>query len=238
MHRRPILVFSVLPLAIIAFIAIAAPRAALASQPEIIFQFPKDGMVLQQPPKVLQMCFKQPVNVKDLDKGGDFSFRLLRPDRFGLGMRIVFQPDGYGVAIYPGLPEEAIPEGEWTWDYRVTDPEAKEALEGTVKFSVNSQTGQGILEPTPPGCSSGQGPVASGSTTSPGPRASEVITGTGRGQPEEDDGGPDALVLSLLAIGAVGGAGVLGLIGYLVRRRGLWPRRPSSGDGGQPPQRR
>ncbi|TMB94066.1 MAG: hypothetical protein E6J42_12060 [Chloroflexi bacterium] len=61
MHRRPILVFSVLPLAIIAFIAIAAPRAALASQPEIIFQFPKDGMVLQQPPKVLQMCFKQPV---------------------------------------------------------------------------------------------------------------------------------------------------------------------------------
>jgi len=232
------LFFSVLPLAIVAFTAITAPRAAFASQPEIIFQFPQDGLVLQQPPKVLQMCFKQPVNVKDLDKGGDFNFRLLRPDRFGLGMRIVFQPDAYGVAIYPGLPDEAIPEGEWTWDYRVTDAEAKDALEGTVKFSVNSQTGQGILEVTPPACSSGQGPVATGSTTSPGPRASGVTTGAGGGRTKEDGGGPDALVLSLLAIGAVGGAGVLGLIGYLVRRRGLWPRRPSSGDGGQPPQRR
>jgi hypothetical protein len=82
------------------------PTLTEADEPVINYQFPEEGDTLKEPPFVLQMCFEQPVNVNDLDKGGDFRFRLLRPDNKGLGMRIVFQPDGYGVAIYPGLPTD------------------------------------------------------------------------------------------------------------------------------------
>ena len=60
-----------------------------ADEPVINYQFPEEGDTLKEPPFVLQMCFEQPVNVNDLDKGGDFRFRLLRPDNKGLGMRII-----------------------------------------------------------------------------------------------------------------------------------------------------
>jgi len=208
----------------------------LADEPEIIFQFPEEGDTLNEPPFVLQMCFKEPVNVNDLDKGGDFSFRLLQPDNKGLGMRIVFQPDGYGVAIYPGLSDGEVPDGEWTWEYRLTDKvDTSDATEGVVKFEVNAAEGREIVSETPPAClGAGLTPIPTaphaGSTGSVTPTP-DVIDGG-----DEGDGGSDVdiLKLALLTIGAAGIAGVLALIGYVVRKRiGYEPHAPHEGE--EPP---
>lgn len=207
--------------------------SSLADEPEIIFQNPEEGDVLKEPPFVLQMCFKEPVNVNDLDKGGDFRFRLIQPDNKGLGMRIVFQPDGYGVAVYPGLPAsgEAL-EGEWTWDYRLTDrAEPTDAIEGEVHFEVNAAEGVDIVSETPPAC------LAQGGTPIPTAPHAGTVTPTPGGESEEEDGGTDVdiLRLALLTVGAAGAAAVLALIGYVVRKRiGYEPHAPQEGEG--PPE--
>ncbi|HET9476413.1 MAG TPA: hypothetical protein VFP63_02890 [Dehalococcoidia bacterium] len=208
----------------------------LADEPEITYQYPEDGDVLKEPPFVLQMCFKEPVNVNDLDQGGDFSFRLLLPDNRGLGMRIVFQPDGYGVAIYAGLPDGEIPDGEWTWEYRLTDRvDTTDATEGVVKFEVNAAEGKEIVSETPPAClGEGLTPIP----TAPDAEATGSVTPTPDviNADDEEDGGTDVdiLKLALLTIGAAGIAGVLALIGYVVRKRiGYEPHAPHEGE--EPP---
>jgi hypothetical protein len=208
------------------------PDTVEATEPEIVYQFPEDGDVLAEAPPVLQMCWKEPVNVKDLDKGGDFRFRLVRPDRVGLGMRIVFQPDGYGVAIYPGSAQTDPPEGEWVWDYRVVDAATGDPLEGSVRFTVQAD-GDAVILSTPPSC------LASGathqSTRSPG-----ATSGSPTPTPiviieEADDDGPDVALLALLTIGAAGAAAALAVIGYLIRGRvGFWLHRPPERSGDEP----
>lgn len=204
------------------------PTSTIADEPEITFQNPEEGGVLKEPPFVLQMCFKEPVNVNDLDKGGDFSFRLIQPNNKGLGMRIVFQPDGYGVAIYPGLPTEEVPEGEWTWEYRLTDrAQPTDAIEGEVKFEVNSAEGSVIVSATPPVC------LGRGTTPVPtAPHASVTPTPENGGTTTEDGGDDvDILRLALLTIGAAGVAAVLALIGFVIRRRiGYEPHAPHEGE--------
>src|SRR3989304_1215996 len=70
------------------------------AQPRVIEIFPEEGAVLAEPPELLHMCFATPVNIRDLDKGGDFDFSVLKPDGRGVGLRIVFQSDGFGVTIF------------------------------------------------------------------------------------------------------------------------------------------
>jgi hypothetical protein len=214
-----------LSLRALAAVAVAAVSAAslfaadgaMADEPEIIFRFPHDGDVIAEPPTVLQMCFKGPVNVKDKDKGGDFDFSLKRSDGIGLGLRIVFQPDGYGVAVYPGsaVPEDP-PDGEWTWQFRVVDAATGDALEETVKFTVSAGEGQEIVQGTPPAC------LAGGVTqppTSPG-ESPEATT-----EPEDDDS--DISGRALATIGVAGGAALIAIVGFLIRRRvGFWLHRP------------
>jgi hypothetical protein len=217
-----------------AFVATASIPAA-ADEPEIVHQFPEDDAVLAEAPPVLQMCFKEPVNVQDLDKGGDFRFRLVRPDQIGLGMRIVFQPDGYGVAIYPGEAQTEPPDGEWTWEYRLVDAASGDPLEGEIQFRVQTGEGEDIILSTPPAC------LASGATQPP--TRSPGATGRASVTPspivideEPDDDGPDVAQLALLTIGAAGVAGVVALIGFLIRRRlGFEPHRPPDRGEGLPP---
>jgi len=46
-------------------------------------------------------------------------------------------------------------------------------------------------------------------------------------QPPADDDQPDVLLMTLLTVGAAGAAGVVALIGYLIRQRtGFWLHRP------------
>jgi hypothetical protein len=176
------------------------------------------------------MCFKEPINIRDLDKGGDFRFRLVPPHGVPLGMRIVFQTDGYGVAIYPGT-AEGTSEGTWTFDYRVTSAETLDPLEGTITFEVR-EGGEPILQPTPPPCTpSGLADVRPG--VSPGAGREETpAPGTEDGS-GGNGGGPDVLLLSLLTVAAAGGAAVIGLIAYVFRNRiGFWLHRPpAEGEG-------
>ena len=180
------------------------------AQPEVTFLFPTDGDTLAEPPSAIHLCFASAVNIKDLDEGGDFSFRVFEPTGRGLGLRIVFQPDGFGVDIYPGVPEE--PEGEWTFEWRATDPDTLEPAEGAIRYTVGPG---GDPPPDKPFSRCGGG--SSPSTTSPTPASA-------------DDGaaeGSDGLWIGLIAAAALAGAAVLGLALYLVRRRiGPWTQRP------------
>lgn len=206
-----------------------APSTSRADEPVILSEFPEDGDTLNEPPFVLAMCFKNPVNVKDLDKGGDFDFNILSPDKRGLGVRIVFQPDGYGVALYPNTRDVAQTEGEWSWRYRLTDDKTLDPLEGIVKFSVKAQGGSEIISATPASC------LAPGSTPQPtlivagSPGATAAPTSPVDEGDEED---VDILRLALLTIGSASAAGLIALIGYGIRRRiGYEPHKPPEDSG-------
>jgi len=219
-HYSLILAFAAMAMVTVAISA----QPASAEEPEITLQFPIEGQVIAEPPIVLQMCFKEPVNVHDLPPldDGDFKFSLIRPDNVNLGMRIVFQPDGYGVAIYPGTAGADPPEGVWLWTYRVVDAASKDPLEGEIRFSTNAAEGDQILEPTPPAC------LAGGATNQPTAGAQETPTAT----PEEtinpdDDGDLSVLELALITVGIAAAAAVVGVLAFFFRKRvGYEPHAP------------
>jgi hypothetical protein len=254
MIRRTLLA---LPLAAAALVAATSAGSAMAQTdpegPVLVYQNINDGDVLDQLPLSIQLCFAAPINIKDLDKGGDFSFTVLQPDGIGLGHRDIFQPDGYGVAVQPGNPVGDDVTGEWTFRYRVTTPDAQHATEGEVHYTIDP-AGEPAPRVSPPAC------VASGGTataapdvtepptnapTNPGtvaPSLTVVPTSAAAGSPtpietrgpdEVDDGdGPDVTTIVLITAGIVGGLALLALIGYAVRRRiGFDPHKPGSGGG-------
>jgi hypothetical protein len=233
MNLRSLIVGAALVVAcVLTFVALtlSADRAR-AEQPEITRQYPEEGAVLKEPALVLQMCFKNPVDVRDLPPldEGDFHFTLTRPDGRALGMRIVFQPDGYGVAIYPGTAETEPPEGEWTWDYRVVDRATDEALEGRVTYSVNAAEGEDILQPPPDAC------LAEGATNqATAPVVTDPATSAtpSNGNSNGDDD-PGALTLALIAAGIAAAGLAAAVVAFLIRRRpGSEPPAPSGGGPG------
>ncbi len=139
---------------------------AHAEEPVIVYQNLNEGDVLGTGPFVVQMCFAEPINILDLDKGGDFEFRLLTEENQGHGLRIVFQNDAYGFAVYPGdTPSAAIPVetavgGAWTFEYRVVDGDDGTPLEGQIHFTI-ADDAQPIPRATPPVC------VPEGGTATP-----------------------------------------------------------------------
>jgi len=74
-------------------VALLLGARSAAAQPELVSNYPADGDVLNEPPAVLQLCFKEPVNILDLDKGGDFRFSVMTPAGQGLGL-----PYGFYIA--------------------------------------------------------------------------------------------------------------------------------------------
>lgn len=184
-------------------IALLLGARPAAAQPELVLIYPEDGDVLNEPPPILQLCFKEPVNILDLDKGGDFRFGVITPDGRGLGLRIVFQPDGLGVGIHPGYPTPPL-EGEWTFNWRVTEPVTLEPASGTIKFTV-SPDGSPVPEKAPTPCGGTPFP-----DETPEPGSLTV---------DEDDGGPGTLLVVIIATAALGGAALLVLL-LLRRRRG------------------
>lgn len=115
-----------------ALLALATPAAAQA--PVLTEIYPADGDVLAEPPANLHLCFARPVDNAD---DADFRFRVTTPLGSTLGARIVFQPDGLGVDMQPGLPDEPI-EGEWIFEWRVTDDETKEPTTGEIHYQVSA----------------------------------------------------------------------------------------------------
>jgi hypothetical protein len=198
--------------------SLVAAATAFAEEPDVTYQFPADGAVLEERPPAVQLCFRKSIDVRDLDKGGEFRFAVRGPDGMQLGHRAIFQPDGLGVVVQPGLVPE--PEGDWTFEWNVRDRESEDPGEGTIRFSV-APGGDPVIASEPPACSSETTPAAERS-----PDASEPTPNGGAIEPEEGDG-PDVLLLALLTTGAAAAAGVVALIGYFVRKRiGFFPHRP------------
>lgn len=236
-----------LPLAaLILLSALSSPSAHAADPtPELVFQYPPDGAVLKEPVFFLQLCFAQPINKKDLFAGGDFAFSVKQPDGIGLGHRDVFQPDAYGVAIYPGLPVGASLTGDWKFHWRVTSPDAQSPLEGDVTYTVDPD-GEPIPTATPPPCigEAGTGtvtptPVGNKPTDTPPPGSGATVapTGSPTASPaviDEGDDDPDIDKYAYITIGAAGVAAVIATLGYFFRRRiGFDPHKPTDSDDSQ-----
>ena len=105
----------------------------------------------------------------------------MTPENQGLGLRIVFQPDGYGVGVYPGLVPPSVPglptptgEPAWTYEYRVVDADSGEALEETISFTVD-ENADPIPQETPPSCVPQGGTATPGGATFP-PNATPGVT--------------------------------------------------------------
>ena len=228
--RRGTAVSAVIVAAALATLLFAASvPAAHADEPEITFQSPKDGDVFLEPLLVIQICFAEPVDVRDLPPlgEGEFEFDMDRPDGLGVGMRIVFQANGYGVAIYPGIVNENT-EGPWALTFQVRDAQSLDRLNHSISWQVQSG-GEPVVTPTPAVCpTTGEPPMTPIDDPDITPVATDELDGNG-GVDEGSD--VDVLELALLTVGAAGGAAVLVLIGYLVRRRvGFWLHRPPEDD--------
>jgi hypothetical protein len=194
----------ILVLALAAAVSVWQQPPSAAAQPEIVLLFPEDGAVLAEAPLAMHMCFASPVNVNDLDKGGDFEFAVIMPDGRRLGLRIIFQPDGYGADVQPGLPEDP-PEGTWTFEYRVTDAETLEPLEGTSTFTVVPD-GSPLPEEEPSRCV-GPGTPEPGATPTAAPD-------------ENGDDDDNTTVIAAIVAGAAGAAVLAGVVFVLLMRRG------------------
>lgn len=240
------------------------PGGAVPTPPPltVTFQNPVDGAVLSEPPFVFQMCFSRPINIKDLDKGGDFEFNLSTPAKAGIGMRIVFQIDGWGYSIYPGSPpslgvQPPDQRDHWLFEWHVVAADDGAPSDGQVKFTVDPAADP-IPSETPPVCLPGGGtatpvPIFSTPTptTDPATTATEQPTEPASGEPsptetddpgeggtEEDGDGPDIGPLAFGTIAVAGGLAIVGLVMYFIRRRvGYDPHGPTpdsehSGEGG------
>jgi len=209
---------------VIAALALTAAGLLLAkpyavdAQPEVILVFPEEGDIMAEPPPIIRMCFARPINIRDLDDGGDFRFRVTTPEGRGLGLRIVFQTDGLGVDIHRGIPEGET-EGEWTFEWRVTEPDTLEPAQGTLRFLVGPG-GSPVPEEPPANCPSGNLTPVTGITPT-------TVTASPTPPPDRDKAGDgqDDLLLALIIAGPVIGAAALGLGLYFLvfRRRGPAP---------------
>jgi hypothetical protein len=251
----PVATMTVLTIAVV----LPHPASAQDTAPRVTYQNIEDGDTIGEPPFVIQMCFAEQIDIRDLHQGGDFNFSLFSDQGVGAGLRIVFQLDGLGVAVYPGevgtpLPGQVTPTGDpgWLFTYRVRDADTEATTEGEINFAVEEDA-EPVPEATPPSCLGGEstpGPgtplftpiptetgEANGTDDAESPDATEAgETGDGEeedeeGIDEEDDDDPDILLLALLTIGGAAALAVLGLIAYLIRRRvGHDPHAPTPGD--------
>ena len=219
MRAALILTVASLAAVLLALLAPAGSEGQTDDAPELTFSSPADGATIGEPPFVIQLCFAQPVSTQDLTEGDDF-FVVTAPGDFRLGLRIVFQGDGFGVAVYANNADADTPEGEWTVDYHVSSPDTPATTEGQIVFTVGPG-GEELSQATPPRC------LESGFTATPGPSPSETeppasttaASETPAPGNDESDDDSDALLIVLLVLGAAGGVALIVGIGYQIRRR-------------------
>ncbi len=126
----------------LAFAAGVAPMPARA-EPELAEQNPAYGDVLQELPESLHLCFSEPVKI---DESNDWKFNVLTPEGRALGLRIVFEPSGDCVDVFPGAPEEP-PQGIWTFDWLVHAQADNSEGSGVIKFQLGElQPGETPLD--------------------------------------------------------------------------------------------
>src|SRR3990172_12666382 len=98
--------FAAIGMFIVAVILQFAPPSALAQPPQVVSQFPEEGAVLAEEPAFLpatptkpeepipavaryglQLCFAEPLDVRDTDKEGLHEFSVRGPSETQLAMR-------------------------------------------------------------------------------------------------------------------------------------------------------
>jgi hypothetical protein len=112
--------------------AMTAGWARARAEPQLTEASPKYGDVLDSLPQFLHLCFSEPAKVDD---SKDWKFDVLTPDRQALGLRIVFEPSGNCVDVYPGAPEDP-PNGIWTFNWLVRAQSDDSEGSGVIKFQV------------------------------------------------------------------------------------------------------
>lgn len=209
--------------------------AVQADEPEITYVYPANGAVLAEPPVVFQMCFKDPINVKDLPPldEGDYRMAVVKPDGSPASNNTNFQANGFGLTMRANT--AGAPEGEWTWVYRVVDADSDDSLEGEITFVTNAAEGEEVPQSSPSQC------LAQGATIQPTAPPEQTddrpgttpASGTGGGESSDNDADPSVLEMALLTIGVAAAAAVLGVLGYFFRKRvGYEPHAPSGDSSG------
>jgi len=217
-----------------------APPTALAQPPQVVTQFPEEGAILAEEPAFLpatptdpeepipavaryglQLCFAEPLDVRDTDKGGFHEFSLRGPSKTQLAMRVVFQPDGFGVTVFPGLAPEPA-EGQWTFDWLVRDADSLEEASGAIHFEI-AQGGSPVptkpLLPCTATPGTQQSPAAGTSPaaqTTPGAAATPGAADNG----EENDGGLSTGAIIGIIVGAVAAVVLGAAAAFYLRRKG------------------
>lgn len=164
------------------------------AQPGITEADPAHGATLDQVPESLHLCFSEPVNVES-----GWAFSVKAPNGTALGLRIVFQPSGNCVDVFPGKVQEDAAKGIWTFDWRVQSQATADEGSGTIQFQVGGDFGLTPAPTTPP----------SGATS------------------ERD--GTDTLTIVLIAVAVILAIASIGLLAYGRWRRRGSPRRPAEG---------
>jgi hypothetical protein len=208
------------------------PAAANADEPEITSLYPADGAVLAEPPVLLQMCVAAPINTKDLPPidEGDYRMTIVRPDGSPAGYTLNFQSDGYGLTIRPN--SEGAPEGEWTWTYRVVDAESGDELEGEVTFVTSAADGEEPVEVSPDQCLA-EGAEDGSSESDPGSVDRPGAGSSAEDDPdtsEDQDDDPSVLEMALMTVAVASAAAVVGMLGYVLRKRVGYEPHASKGD--------
>lgn len=124
-------------------LAPAMAPTAVHAEPKLTEAKPAYGDVLEAIPEFLHLCFSEPVKVDD---AGDWKFNVKTPQGQALGIRIVFEPSGSCVDVYPGVPEEPPP-GIWTFDWLVLAQADGSEGSGSIKFQMGElQPGETPLD--------------------------------------------------------------------------------------------
>jgi hypothetical protein len=183
--------------------------------PQITYQNVHDGDVLAEHPYAFQFCFAEPVNFVTPDV--DYEFGLETPEGIPFSQRTVFQPDGYGVTIYPGTDVPEIPPGlptakeqVWTFHYLVTAADDDATTEGEIHFTLD-ELATVIPHESTSAC------FQDGYTIIPTPTSAAA---------RDDDGSGDTLLIGSVAAGVVVGMATVGGIVLMLRRRRRAPERP------------
>ena len=223
MIRAALFAPAIAVIGVLAVASLARTEAQTADAPQVVLQYPLGGETFNQQIPLMQLCFAAPVNIRDKGAGGDFDFSVVRPDGRAIGHVAVFQSDALGVVIERmSQVEEA--EGDWLFEWRLTNPDATAEASGEIAFSVDLDSGETPLMQAnaclgPEGTATPRPtlPPATGPTPTkldqitPTPLPAETTLPTDDGtdeEPEEDDDGADTPLI-VVGVAAVSAAALL-----------------------------
>lgn len=137
--------------AILLVIVLLAGTRSAAAEPEVTEMNLEQSDVLDAPPDSVRMCFSEPVQLSQdpevtptLEPGAEppWMFNMTTSEGVALGLRIVFEPSGECVEVFPGLPEDP-PQGTWMFEWLVKAQSDGEEASDLITFAVGRESQNG-----------------------------------------------------------------------------------------------